>query len=268
MNLRVIAIGFGCLLVVGATALAPSTSFAQEVGSNAYQQQARNAFQEADAALEDDDFLEAQRLYSFVRSRFPYSEYAALADLRLGDVYYRQDKFAAAIEQYRGFIKLHPRHPEIPYAAFRVAMSFYGQMPENWFFMPPAYEKDLSSARDARREFEYFLKRYKKSEFEKEARRKLAQVRRRLADHEFYVANFYIERENFRASAMRLRYLLENYSGVGLDARALFLLARSYLELGDVRAARNALQDLIEFHPESSLADDARDYLEEYDLDG
>lgn len=263
MKIHKLVCAFIVLLAIGT----PAAAFGQEVGSNAYQQQAQSAFERGDAALADDDYIEAQRLYSFVRNRFPYSRYAALADLRLGDVYYRQDKFAAAIEQYRGFIKLHPKHPEVPYAAFRVALSFYGQMPEDWFFMPPAYEKDLSRVVDAKREFDYFLKRYKKSEFESEARRKLARVRRRLADHEFYVANFYIERENFRAAAMRLRFLLENYSGVGLDDRALFLLARSYLELKDVRAARKALDDLIEFHPDSDLADDARDYLSRHKLD-
>ncbi len=244
-----------------------SGAWAQDEDAVNYQKQAEVAFLRADEALEDDDFIEAQRLYSFVRNRFPYSKFAALADLRLGDVYFRQDKFAAAIEQYRGFIKLHPRHPELPYAAFQIANSFYGQMPEDWFFMPPAYEKDLSRVLDARREFEYFLKRYKKSEFEKDARRRLAEIRRRLADHEFYVASFYLKRENYRAAAMRYRFLLENYSGVGLDDRALFLMARCYLELKDVRAAKRALDDLIEFHPKSDLADDAKDYLATYKLE-
>ena len=247
--------------------MAPAPIAAQDADSESYQKQAQQAFLEGNEALEDDDYIEAQRLYTFVRNRFPYSQYAALADLRLGDVYFRQDKFAASIEQYRGFIKLHPRHPEISYAAFQVAMSFYGQMPEDWFFMPPAYEKDLSRVLDARREFEYFLKSYKDAEFASQARRKLAQIRRRLADHEFYVAEFYMEKENYRAAAMRYRFLLENYSGVGLDARSLFLLARSYLELKDVRAAKKALDDLIEFHPKSPLADDAREYLAQYNLD-
>jgi outer membrane protein assembly factor BamD len=261
MRLRILFIALFFALAL------PTTVSAQEGDSATYQAQAQQSFLEGEQALEDDDFIEAQRLYTFVRNRFPYSQYAALADLRLGDVYYRQDKFAAAIEQYRGFIKLHPRHPEIPYAAFQVAMSFYGQMPEDWWFMPPAYEKDLSPVLDARREFEYFLKRYKNSEFEKKARRRLAQIRRRLADHEFYVANFYLEGGNYRAAAMRYRYLLENYSGVGLDDRALFLLARSYLELKDVKAAKRALDDLVEFHPDSSLADDAREYLATYRLE-
>lgn len=237
---------------------------AQEEAS--YQELARDAYQDAMEDFEDGDFIDAARKFNIVRTRYTYSQFAALAELRLADVYYEQDKFSSAIEQYRGFVKLHPNHEKVVYAAFRTAMAFYGQMPDDWFFMPPSYEKDLSKVRDAEREFRFFLARYPKSDYASEANKRLAEVRRRLADHEFYVAEFYLKRDNPRAAAMRLTYLLEKYSGLGLDARALYLLGRSYVLLGDTKKAKAALEDLVEFHSQTSWADDARDYLAENNL--
>jgi len=235
---------------------------------DSYESVVQRAYQEGQDAFDDGDYLGAIGKFNMIRNQFPYSQYATLAELRIGDAYYAQEQYASAIEQYRGFIKLHPNHPKVVYAHFRIAQSFYGEMPEDWFHLPPTYEKDLTKTRDARREFAYFLKKYPKSKYSDQARRKLAMIRRRLADHEFYVATFYLDRDNPRAAAMRLRYLLEHYSGLGLDPNALFLLARSYLELGDTKKARAALDDLIQYHPDTSLARRARSYLRDHPLGG
>jgi outer membrane protein assembly factor BamD len=235
-------------------------------GEQTYDSAVERAYARAERAMERGDYIDAVARYNAIRSQFPYSRFATLSDLRLGDAYYEQEKFATAISQYRTFIKLHPNHPEVDYASFQVAESFRGQMPQDWFLLPPSYERELNTTRDAEREYEFFLKKYPDSEYADDARRMLARVKRRLADHELYVATFYLQKDNPRACAMRLRYLLDNYSGVGLDSRALFLLGRSYLELGDVAKARTALQDLIDNFPDDPLAREASRYLERHSL--
>lgn len=248
-------------LLLGTAACATTGSADQT-----YSSQVEAAYQKAERSMERGDYIDAVARYNAIRTRFPYSRFATLAELRLGDANFEQDKFATAIAQYRNFVKLHPNHERVPYASFRVAEAFYGQMPGDWFHLPPAYERELGSARDAEREYAYFLKKFPNSEFEADARRKLVLVRRRLADHEMYVAQFYLRRGNPRGAAMRLTHLLDAYSGVGLDAQALFLLARSYIELGDVRKARTALDDLIAHFPDDGLAREAQTYLRRYPL--
>ncbi len=235
-------------------------------GEQTYADAAEQRYMEAADDLEDGNYLEAIRQFNTVRNRFPYSKYAPLSELRIGDSYFEQEKYASAVEQYRNFMQLHPNHPEIAYANWRVALAFYELMPSDWFLLPPAYERDLAKTRDAVRELNVFLKRFSDSEYADEARKLRAQARRRLADHELYVAEFYIDRDNPTAASMRLRYLLSNFSGLGLDAQALFLLARSYIELGEMERAKTALEDLIEFHPDTELADEARGYMARYDL--
>jgi outer membrane protein assembly factor BamD len=252
--------------LVGLIAVAAGCASGSDAKPTTYSGAAEQRFDSAQENLDDDNYLEAIREFNSVRNKFPYSRYAPLSELRIGDAYFDQDKYASAVEQYRNFLQLHPKHPEVSYANWRVALSFYNLMPEDWWLLPPAYERDLAKSRDAVRELSLFLKRYPDSKYSERASKLAAKARRRLADHELYVAKFYLERENPRASAMRLRYLLENYSGLGLDPQALFLLARSYIELGDGTKAKTALEDLVEYHPDSALAGQAREYLAQHEL--
>ena len=120
--------------------------------------------------------------------------------------------------------------------------------------MPPAYERDLTSTEDAARELSKFIELYPNSQYAEEVSEKLATVRERLADHEFFVATFYLKREEPRAAAMRLQGLLERFPGVGFDEEALFLLGKSYLMLGDVGQAVAVWSELERNHPKKPLA--------------
>ncbi|MGM0555893.1 MAG: outer membrane protein assembly factor BamD [Myxococcota bacterium] len=255
------------LLIVTCSASACAGAKQQQEKPETYAEVVEQRFQSAEADFEDGRYLDAIRKFNTISNKFPYSRYAALAELRVADAHFEQEQYATAVEQYRNFIQLHPNHEKRTYAHFKVALAFYELMPDDWFFAPPAYERDLAKTKDAARELRFFVKNYPDSKYSERAEKLLAQARRRLADHEFYVAKFYMKRENYEASSMRLTYLLKNYSGLGLDAPALLLLAKAYLNLGDLDRATDALADLITVHPESEYAEQAREYVAEYDLD-
>lgn len=254
----------GVLLLASASTIAPGCASTNANAS--YSSQAQALYKDAQETLEDGEFSEAIRRFNLIRTRYSYSKYAALSDLRIADAYFIQEKYATAIEQYRTFNKLYVGHPQNTYANWRVALSFFRQMPTDNIILPPGYERDLARARDAEREMRLFLKRNPNTEYTKDAGRYLLLARRRLADHELYVATFYLTRNNPRAAALRLTYLLKNYTGLGLDPQALFLLARAYLELKDVDKAVVALKDLVSVHPQSEYAQRARAYAQRYQL--
>lgn len=229
---------------------------------------AEKAFYKAEDAYDASEYAEAINRYSRIKRRYPYSQYAALADLRIADAYFAQDSFPSAVEQYRGFRKLHPNHPKVTYASWRIAEAYYQDLPTTFFLYPPIYERELSRSKSAEREFRLFLKRFPESDYTAKATSRLKQVRRILADHEYYVATFYLKNDNPRGAAMRLTELLTNYSGLGLDPPALFLLGKCYLELKDVGAAKTALEDLIRAFPNHELAKDAAAYLRDHRLMG
>lgn len=231
-----------------------------------YSGQAQDAYEKAVGYLESSDYLEAIKELNFVRTKFPYSKYAALAALRIGDAYFNQEQWADAVASYRRFAQLHPTHPELPYAQYRIALSFYEQLPGDWFFLPPSYERELASTEDAERECQRFLELYPNASYAEEVAEKLRLVRQRLADHEFYVASFYLNREQPRAAAARLTALLERYPGLGFDEEALFLLGKSYLLLKDVAQAVGIWERLIAQYPDHALSGEAERYIARYGL--
>ncbi|MEL6178901.1 MAG: outer membrane protein assembly factor BamD [Myxococcota bacterium] len=231
-----------------------------------YAGQAKYAYEGAMDAFKRSDYLEALKRFSFVRTKFSYSKYAALASLRIGDVYFEQDKMPEAIEAYQRFVQLHPTHPDVPYARYRSGLAYYEQLPGDWFFMPPAYEKDLATTEDAEKALKRFLDLHPNSEYAEDMAEKLQTVRQRLADHEFYVATFYLKREEPRAAARRLNSLVNRFPGLGFDQEALFLLGKSYLQLGDIGKAVETWDQLITRYPDHSLAVKADSYIRAHAL--
>ena len=226
------------------------------------QDAARAAFEVAHDTFEGGNYLEAVREFQQVRTRHPYSTWATLAELRLADCQFELGKYLEAVEAYRSFIRFHPHHDRVVYAQFRIGESYVREMPEDWFFMPPAYEKDQASTRDAVRALEDFLAARGSSEYGDRARELLRRCRRRLADHEMYVAQFYLQQREPRAAASRLERLADSFPDIGLAEEALFLLGRVYLTLEDPAKAGVALRRLVEDYPEHAHVPAARRLLE------
>jgi outer membrane assembly lipoprotein YfiO len=73
------------------------------------------------------DFSGAIETFQNIIDNYPYSEQAVLAQLAIGDAYYKSEKYDQALSYYRDFVELHPEHHQVPYAMFQTAMSYYKQ---------------------------------------------------------------------------------------------------------------------------------------------
>lgn len=224
---------------------------------------AEELYKNAMEDLHDSLYPEALQGFSEIKAKFPYSKYAALADLRSADTHYERGKYVEAIDAYRQFMKLHPTHEEVPYAMFRIGEAYAKQAPEDWFFMPPAAEKDQANTRLAISAYQDVIDRYPKAEYAEKARQRLAECKRVLAEHELYVAKFYWHREKWRAAANRAEGVVRDYGGSKLDPEALLLAARAFGRAGDANEARADAQKLLEKFPTSSEAADAKKLLAE-----
>jgi outer membrane protein assembly factor BamD len=204
----------------------------------------------AEEAFEEENYILAQRYYGHIRRKFPYSKYAVLSDLRFADCNFERERHLEAIDGYRNFVRLHPTHPKVAYAMFRTGRAYEAQIPNNWFFLPPAHEKDQSAVRDTAKALSRFLERFPDAENAEEARAMLADVRGRLMAHERYVADFYKREGKLRGYVGRLEHIREAFADVGLDADLLVEIVDAYVALGDPEGARDALAELEEKFPE------------------
>ena len=222
---------------------------------------ARTAYEKALLDFRRGDCLTAEPTFRDIRREFPYSRFAALAELRIGDCQFKNESYPEAIQTYRQFVRIRPSHKEIPYARFRIAEAFYHQIPSGWFMTPPAHERDQSAARDALIQLRRFVVDYPDDQRVPDANKLMDKCMRTLAAHELYVARFYIKREAYRGAINRLKGLLAAYPGSGVEAEALLLLGQIYIKTENVEAARDALGQVVQRFPDTTEARRARTIL-------
>jgi outer membrane protein assembly factor BamD len=222
---------------------------------------ARIAYESAMEAFEDDDCLAAEPKFRDIRANYPYTRYAALAELREADCMAKQDKHAEAIEIYQRFARVRASHEDVPYARFKAAESQYEQIPEEWFLSPPSHERDMRAARDALKDLRRFLLDFPNDERAPQAAKMETKTLALLAQHEMYVAAFYLKREHPEAAIKRLEAMLVTYEGSGYEPEAMLLMARTQLILKDVAGAHASLRAVIKRFPESGTAVQARRFL-------
>ena len=212
-------------------------------------------------AYDGNDYANAQRYFEYVATKFPFLDAAKIADLRLGDVALATEEYAAGRERFKTFVRMHPTHPEVDYAALRAAESHFLEAPRPFILLPPAFEKDLTGVKNAVRALNDFLRDYPESEHRDQAKKTLDEARRRLADHELYVAEFYTKRKQWPAVVGRLKNVLNEYPGLGYDEDVLFKLHDAYKAMNDSQGASDALKQIQVRMPGTKAAEKASKLL-------
>jgi outer membrane protein assembly factor BamD len=202
-----------------------------DVSEPSYADEAEVNLKRGDDALDSKNYIEAQKYFDYVKSKYPYLEAATTAELRLADVDFEREKFLEARDRYINFIKLHPTHPKIDYAAFRAALTHYKDMPSDFFLLPPGSEKDQAEVRAASVALADFIRSYPSSEYVKDAQKSLDDVRKKLAKHELYVAGFYERRKKWPAVVGRLNVLAKDFGGLGYEEKVYFGLYDAYRKI-------------------------------------
>jgi outer membrane protein assembly factor BamD len=234
---------------------------AKSVPAVKYESQAEQEYAAGVDALDGRDFPDAQKILERVRTKYPYSKYGALAELRLADLRYEQGKFIEAADAYQTFVKIHPSSPQVDYAAYRAAMSRWADAPTDFFLFPPVHERDLAQISKAADGLASFVEKFPGSRFAPDAREKLAKARDILAERDWYAFEFYKKREKWQGAAFRLERLMKDFPGSAREPEALWQLADMYVKLSERFKAQKTLQMLIVKYPANSQRGNAEKLL-------
>jgi outer membrane protein assembly factor BamD len=248
------------LLIVVVLGLAAACGGKSGTAAVDYSVSAQKNYDKGMKELDNKDWIAASKYFGFIKSRFPYSKYAVLAELRLADAEFGAEQYLEAIDSYRLFLKFHPTHEMVAngYATFKIGEAYYKQLGGDFWLFPPSFEKDQSSTEDSANELKSFLDKYPDSPYRDKAKEMLVHIGKRLADHEWYVARYYWDRGKPMGTVLRLRRLLERYRGVGYDEEALWLLGRAYVAVDMTDRAKLAWTELVNKYPKGDRASDAR----------
>jgi outer membrane protein assembly factor BamD len=213
-------------------------------------------FAQAEEDLKEERFISALEKYREVKSRFPYSSRAIDAELRIADAFYQQESYIEAESAYEIFKELHPTHTKSDYVQFQIAMSNFKQIPDN-------SARDLTAALRAIDSFQTLNEKFPNSSYGLKSKELMAEARRRLAEHELYVADFYFDREHFLSASQRYVSLLRDFPNLGYDEEALYRLGKCYFQIRNYSGSRDTLRRLLKEFPQSSHKGDADKIFED-----
>ena len=138
------------------------------------------------------------------KARFPYSRFAIEAELLLANSQYELRRYAEAGASYKQFAKLHPKHPEVPFALFRLGDTY-------WKEAPGDVDREQEYTQKAVENWRTLVKEYPENIYAKQAASFIEQGTRRLAEASRFVAAFYCKQEIWHACAYSQIQLAEDF---------------------------------------------------------
>jgi outer membrane protein assembly factor BamD len=210
-------------------------------------------YREGEALYNDGNYSEAINKCKRIMENYSLSPFAVEAELLLADAYYSSTKYSDAASYYINFISLHPNHPKTPYAMFQKGMSYFREV--------STIDRDQASTQKALLAFNDVISFYSSSIYADKAKEMAVFLKRRLADREFYIGNFYFKDKKYKGALARFAEILKKYPDTGLSDKALYYIGQSYIGLGEKDLARDTFSVLISNFPDSSFVIDAKSWL-------
>jgi outer membrane protein assembly factor BamD len=149
------------------------------------------------------DYEDALKAFKQLKEHYPYSKYAILAELKIGDAHFHQKEYGEAALAYEEFARLHPRNEVVPYVLYQIGMCH--------FLSFSTVDRDQEETRLAMESFQRVIQAYPQSEYAKKAAKQYFECQKRIVAHEYAVGEFYIHREKYRSAKERLDKISKIY---------------------------------------------------------
>jgi outer membrane protein assembly factor BamD len=150
--------------------------------------------------------------------------------------------------KYRDFLNRFPTSDRAAYVQYQIGAALAGRVERP--------DRDQSVTHKAMVAFQEVVRLYPASEEAEQAQARIAELRGRLAEHEFQVARFYYRFGLPRATSSRLNYLLGNYPEYGEKDKVYFYLGMAHQRMDQPEEARQWFDKLRQEFPSSEFVGD------------
>lgn len=161
-------------------------------------------FKEAEELMQAERYILATEKLNIIKTQHPYSFYATPAELLQADVLYLQESFIEAAAAYLLFRDFHPKHEKISYVVFKIAESYYKQIPDT-------IDRDLEPAIEALKYYDEVIQKYGESSYRKDSEDRIKSANKMLRQKDEYVADFYFKTEEYAAARYWYLDILDNH---------------------------------------------------------
>ncbi len=213
-----------------------SEEIVTKIESKDLDEQMIDAYKEGLEALENGDVLFATKKFNEAELLYPQSDWAPKSSLMAAYAYWTQDYFSNSVNELKRFIKLYPKHKNLDYAYYLLAMNYYDSIIDE--------KKDLRPLLRAKEYFNFVIKNYPETDYALDAKYKLELIDEMLAAKEMYVARHYIKKEKWIAAINRLKLIISKYDTSVYVEEALHRLVEVYYIIGLENEAKKYAQTL------------------------
>ena len=205
--------------------------------------QVMEAYNEGLKELESGDVLYAAKKFNEVEIMFPQSKWAAKSNLMAAYAYYSQDYYYDTIEELKIFLRKYPKHKDIDYANYMMALAYYEQIVDE--------KKDLNSILLSKEKFKFVINEFPETDYALDAKFKLDLINDILASKEMYLGRYYFDKRKWIPAINRFRKVVDEYSRTIYIEEALHRLVEVYYTLGLVDEAEK-YANLLGYNYQSS----------------
>ena len=187
------------------------------------------AYEEGLRELEKGDVIYATRRFNEAELLYPQSEWASKSILMSAYAFYSQNYYERSIFELDRFISKYPKHKNIDYAYFLLAMNHYENIIDE--------KKDLEPLLLSKEKFEYIVKNFPETDFAQDSIYKIALIQDVLASKEMHIGKYYLKRKKWIAAINRFKTVLSDYETTVYVEEALHRLVETYYRIGLVDEA-------------------------------
>ncbi len=242
------------LLLLAATAA--SISGCSGSGNSTQTMTTAERFQEAMRLLEDKDYIKAAELFDVIVTQDPAADVADDAQFYLAETYYRDEQFKLAAFHYNKLLRSFPSSPYYKRGLFQTAMCYFESSPK--------FDRDQGDTETAIRQFKIFADLYPEDDsLNTIARERVAELRDKLAQKEFSIAEQYRKLDDPRAALIYYQKVIDLYPDSRYQVPALEEKARTLKLLGRDKEAMSAVQKFIDENPTNPLLGRIREVQQE-----
>ncbi len=204
----------------------------------------------ADRLMKEGKFDQARRSLHTIEENLPGSVEFPRAKIMLADSYFFQSSpsYPEAAVEYQSFLNYFPRSPLRDYALYHLALCHYSAI--------ESAERDQAETRKAITAFQALLDEAPGSPYATEARSKITQCWRRLAEHELQVGIFYCNTYWYYGAETRLKGALAAYPDY-VDRE------RTYYYLGEAMRQRTLIPMETEQFLKGFLAKKGKEHFDD-----
>jgi outer membrane protein assembly factor BamD len=189
---------------------------------------------EAKDEMKSGAWSKAIPLWEKLEARYPFGKYAQQAQIEIAYCHYKDNERGQALVAIDRFIRLNPNSEAVDYAYYLRGLVNFNE--QQGFLSTlggqDLSERDLKAAREAFDSFKVLVTRFPESKYSADGTARMKYLVNSMAQGEVNIARYYFLKGAFVAAANRAQAVVKQYNQAPAIEEALYIMVRSYDQLG------------------------------------